>query len=147
MAIGLSLKKENLLSFKKSINEYVKSLNLEEPQQVFDIDMCVQLNDLSVDNINDIKKLEPFGEANKLPIFVIKNLKIDSIRAISDGKHLKLRLKDDKYIIDAIGFNMGELTDFYKLGEKVDILGNLEINSYGGNENIQMNLKDIAKSI
>ena len=147
MAIGLSLKKENLQSFKENINKYVKSLNLDEPQQVFEIDSCVDLKELDVNEVNDIYKLEPFGEANKMPIFAIKNLKIDSIRALSEGKHLKLRLKDDKYTIDAIGFNMGELSNLYKLGDKVDILGNLEINSYGGRENVQMNLKDIIKSI
>ena len=147
MAIGLSLKQENLESFKKAINEYVKSLNLEEPQQVFDIDMCVDLKELNVNEVKDLEKLEPFGEANKMPLFAIKNLKIDSIRALSEGKHLKLRLKDDKYIIDAIGFNMGELAEFYKLGDKVDILGNFEINSYAGNESVQMNLKDITKSV
>ena len=147
MAIGLSLKKEKLESFKKNINEYIKSLNLDEQQQVFEIDMCVNLKDINVNDINELKKLEPFGEANRMPIFAIKNLRIDSIRALTDGKHLKLRLKDDKYIIDAIGFNMGELTEFYKLGDKVDILGNLEVNSFNGTDSVQMNLKDIVKSI
>ena len=146
MAIGLSLKKENLKAFKNDINKYVKSLNLEEPQQVFEIDMCVELKDLNINNVSELKKLEPFGEANKMPLFAIKNLKIESIRALSEGKHLKLRLKDDKYNIDVIGFNMGQLTEFYKLGDKVDILGNLEINSFNGNESVQMNLKDIIKS-
>ena len=147
MAIGLSLKKEKLESFKKNINEYIKSLNLDELQQVFEIDMCVNLKDINVNDINELKKLEPFGEANRMPIFAIKNLRIDSIRALTEGKHLKLRLKDDKYIIDAIGFNMGELTEFYKLGDKVDILGNLEVNSFNGTDSVQMNLKDIVKSI
>ena len=147
MAIGLSLKKENLEEFKSNINKYVESLHLEQPQQVFDIDMCIELKDISTDEIKDLNKLEPFGESNRIPIFAIRNLKIDSIRALSEGRHLKLKLKDDKYTIDAIGFNMGELAEFYKLGEKVDILGNLELNPYNGVYNVQMNLKDITKSI
>ena len=93
MAIGLSLKKENLASFKKNINEYIKSLNLDKTKQTIDIDMLVSLKDLSIDTVKQIEKLEPFGEANRVPNFVIKKLKIDSIRAITEGKHLKLRLK------------------------------------------------------
>lgn len=147
MAVGLSLKKENLEEFKKEINKYIKNLNLEEIQQVIDIDMVVTLKDLSVDRIKELKKLEPFGEANKMPIFAIKNLKIEAIRALTEGKHLKLGLRDDNLRIDAIGFNLGELANEYKLGEKVDIVGNLEINSYNGMENIQMNIKDIKKSL
>ena len=91
--------------------------------------------------------LEPYGEANKNPLFLFKNLKINSIRALSDGKHLKLTLKDDNYIIDAIGFNMGELSNRYLLDDKVDIVGTLDINSFNGNENIQITIKDMKLSI
>ncbi len=147
MAVGLSLKKENLTSFKNDINEYVKSLNLGETEQVIEIDMEVMLKDLNLETVKELNKLEPFGEANRLPNFIIKNLKIDSIRALTEGKHLKLTLKDEKSKIDAIGFNLGELTNEYKLNDKVDIVGNLEINSYNGIESIQINLKDIKKSL
>ena len=91
--------------------------------------------------------LEPFGEGNKLPIFLYKNLKIDSIRALSEGKHLKLTLKDNRNIVNAIGFNLGELSNDYRIGDKVDVVGNLEINSFNGVENIQINIKDIMKSL
>ena len=96
--------------------------------------------------INEIKLLEPYGEANKIPIFIYKNLKIDSIRTLTDGKHLKLTLKDENKIINAIGFNMGILAENYLIGDKVDIIGMLEENEYNGNYNIQINLVDIRKS-
>ena len=147
MAVGLSLKKENLENFKKEINQYIKSLNLEEVQPVIDIDTEVDLKDLKIEVVNELKKLEPFGEANKMPNFIIKNLKIDAIRTLTEGKHLKLSLRDENFKIDAIGFNLGELANEYKLGEKVDIVGNLEINSYNGVDNIQMNIKDVKKSL
>ena len=97
--------------------------------------------------VNSLKELEPFGEENKNPLFVFKNLKIDSIRALSEGKHLKLTLKDSKNIVNAIGFNLGELVNEYKIGDKIDVVGNLEINSFNGVDNIQINIKDIMKSI
>jgi len=147
MAVGLSLKKENLKSFKEDINNYIKSLNIDKMQLILDIDMNVNLKDLNVDSVKELKKLEPFGESNRMPLFSIKNLKIDAIRALTDGKHLKLKLKDDNLSIDAIGFNLGYLAEEYKLGERVDIVGNLEINSYNGIDNVQMNLKDIIKSL
>ena len=81
-----------------------------------------------------------------MPLFLYKNLRIDSIRALSEGKHLKLTLKDDNYIIDAIGFNMGALADEYLIGDKIDVVGTLEINSFNNVEKIQINLKDVRKS-
>ena len=82
-----------------------------------------------------------------MPVFAFKNLKIDSIRALSEGKHLKLTLKDNNVIVNAIGFNMGELAEDYRIGDKIDVVGTLEINSFNGMDSIQINLKDIMKSI
>ena len=42
---------------------------------------------------------------------------------------------------------MGHLVDEYRIGDKVDVVGVLEINSYNGIEQVQMNLKDVMKSI
>ena len=81
-----------------------------------------------------------------MPVFIYRNLKIDSIRALSEGKHLKLTLKDDNFIIDAIGFNLGHLSNEYRIGDKIDVAGSLEINTYNSRENVQINLKDIRKS-
>ena len=77
---------------------------------------------------------------------MFKNLKINSIRALSEGKHLKLTLKEDNFMINAIGFNMGDLSEKYLLDDKVDVVGNLEINSFNGNESIQIVIKDLRKS-
>jgi single-stranded-DNA-specific exonuclease len=81
-----------------------------------------------------------------MPLFIYKNLKIDSIRALSEGKHIKLTLRDRNILIDAIGFNMGKLADEFLLGDKVDVVGCLELNKYNGRESVQINLKDMRKS-
>lgn len=113
---------------------------------VIHIDEEVSLRNINKEVVKELSLLEPFGEGNKMPLFLYKNLKIHSIRALSEGKHLKLTLKDDNYMIDAIGFNMGELANEYLIGNKVDIVGTLEINNFNNNDNIQINLKDIRKS-
>lgn len=82
-----------------------------------------------------------------MPLFLIKNMKIQSIRTLSEGKHIKLKLGIDNYIADAIGFNMGNIAEQYLIGDRVDVVGSLEINDFGDNENIQINLKDIRKTI
>ncbi len=82
-----------------------------------------------------------------MPIFAFKNLKIDSIRALSDGKHIKLTLKENNNIINAIGFNLGYLAEEYTIGDKIDVAGVLEINSFNGVDSLQINIKDIMKSV
>ena len=58
-----------------------------------------------------------------------------------------MTLKDENTIIDAIGFNLGYLADEYRIGDKIDVVGNLEINSFNGVDSLQINLKDVIKSI
>ena len=41
---------------------------------------------------------------------------------------------------------MGELAEEYLIDDKVDIVGNLDINSFNGMESIQIILKDMRKS-
>lgn len=146
MAIGITVEKEKFEDFKKDFIKYAHDSNISDIIPIINIDEEVYLKDISVRDVAELKLLEPFGEANKTPLFLLKNLKIHSIRALSEGKHLKLSLKDDNYWIDAIGFNLGHLSEEYRIGDKVDIVGTLEINQYNGRESIQINLKDIRKS-
>lgn len=148
MAIGITIKKENVDKFKNQLEEYAKNKKIEEIVPVINIDDKINLKDISIQDVKDLKLLEPFGEANQVPLFQLSELKVVSIRALSEGKHLKMTLKDEnnKYI-DVIGFNMGNLSEEYKIGNKVDVVGTLEINSYKEIENIQLNLKDIRHTV
>lgn len=147
MAIGLSLKKENYNMFKNKFEEIARDYKVDDIIPIIYVDSQVSSKTLNLDLVKQLKLLEPYGEGNKVPIFIYRNLKIDSIRTLTEGKHLKLTLKDDNNLINAIGFNMGQIADDYLIGDKVDIVGVLEVNSFNGNETIQINIRDIMKSI
>ena len=147
MAVGLTLNQNNLKAFKNKLEEIAKENKVNEIVPVIYIDAQITNKDFNVDFVKQIKQLQPFGESNKVPVFIYKNLKIDSIRTLTEGKHLKLTLKDDNTIINAIGFNMGHLGNEFLIGDKVDVVGNIEINSFNGKDAVQINIKDIMKSI
>ena len=147
MAVGLSLKKEEFERFKKEFETYAQKEKVKEIVPVIYIDHQITEQEMTFDTIEQLKLLEPFGEGNKKPLFTYKGLKIDSIRALSEGRHLKLTLKDENNTIHAIGFNMGHLTSEYLIGDKIDIVGYLELNHFNGVDTIQMNLKDVMRSI
>ena len=146
MAVGLSLKKEMFEEFKVNFEKLAEEAHTEEFVPVIKIDKEINLKDITIENVKGLNLLEPFGESNKTPVFIYKNLRIDSIRALSEGKHLKLTLKDGNTIINAIGFNMGGYSEEYLIGDKIDVVGILEINSFNGIESVQINMRDIRKS-
>lgn len=147
MAIGITIKKDKLEELKNEFEEIAQENHIEEIVPILKIDSQISLDEISKEMVESLKELEPFGEENKNPLFLFKNLKIDSIRALTEGKHLKLTVKENKNIVNAIGFNIGELANEYKIGDKVDIVGNLEMNTFNGVDNIQINIKDIMKSL
>ena len=146
MAVGLTLKKEHFEEFKARFEEVAKKANIKEMIPTLYIDEEVKLKDINMDLVKSLSILEPFGEANKVPLFLIRNLKIDSIRALSEGRHLKLSLRDESMVINAIGFDIGSLAEEYKIGDKIDVVGTLEINSFNGFSSVQINIKDLRKS-
>jgi len=147
MAVGLNLKESNIEEFKKELEKVAEEEHIEQIIPEIKIDAKINIEEINREMVASLKALEPFGEANKMPIFVFKNLRIDSIRALSEGKHLKLTLKDNNTIVNAIGFNMGKLAEDYRIGDKIDVVGTLEINSFNGVDSIQINLCDVMKSI
>ena len=147
MACGLSLTVENFEKFKKEITKYIdENLDISKLEKEIYIDEILTIDDLDIEKIKELKSLEPFGEGNPEPIIMYENVEINGIRTLSENKHLKLSLKKNDKIIDAIGFNLGELVERYKIGDTIDVVGNIEINSFNGKDLIQIRLIDIRKA-
>lgn len=147
MAIGLTLKKSEFENFRKAMIEFAKDKLPDDLMPIVKYDAEISTKDISKNTIESLKLLEPYGEANDYPIFVYKNVKVDSIRTLSNDKHLKLNIKEGNAIFNAIAFNMGDKKDSIRMGDKVDILHYLELNRYNGFESVQLNVKDIKKSL
>lgn len=148
MAIGLSLKKEDFEKFKQEFENYAEDIITDEMLiSNIEIDEELTSKDITIENVKELEKLEPFGEGNIEPIFMYKNLKISAIRTLSEGKHIKLSLIDENVQLDAIGFNMGEVANQYQIGDKIDVIGNIQINKFNNLEKVQILIKDLRKAI
>lgn len=146
MAVGVTVKQEKFQEFAERLEEKAKEAHTEQIVPIISIDKEITPKELTIEMAESLLELEPYGTSNKTPIFLIKGLKIDSIRTLVEGKHLKLTLQDGTNIINCIGFNLGSYADEFLLGDKVDIIGNVEINVFNNIKNIQINLKDMRKS-
>ena len=122
MAVGVTIRKEKLEEFKKEFEKIAKQERTEEIMPIINIDAKINLNEINKSMVESLRQLEPFGEGNKMPVFAFKNLKIDSIRALTEGKHIKLTLKSENTIVNAIGFNLGYMSEEFKIGDKIDVV-------------------------
>ena len=147
MAIGLSISEELIEKFTDKLNEIAESKNIKELQPTLPVEAEITSKEISMDTIKELEALKPYGEGNPMPLFVYRNAKVDGVRLLSNEKHLKLTLKEDSNIFDAIAFNMDNKKYSIKQGDKVDVLHSLEINTFNGIQKVQLNVKDIKKSL
>ena len=147
LAAGLSIEENKIKLFSEKFENVIKEKYNGKVEQIIEIDTEIKVTDLNVNLIKDIYTLRPYGQSNKLPVFLYKNLKVTSIRTLKEDKHLKLTLKDNKFLIEALAFSQGDRRDEIQIGDKIDVVCNVEINSYNTPKTIQLIVQDFKKSV
>lgn len=147
LAAGLSIEEDKIQEFTDKFEEVITKSIVGEPKQIIPVDERIDYRNLNIELLKDINTLRPYGQSNKEPIFMYKGLKVKSIRTIKEDKHLKLTLRDDKYQIEALAFSQGNRRDELRLGDKIDVLCNVDINTYTTPRTIQLVLQDFKRAV
>lgn len=143
LAAGFTINKDDFVEFKNRLEEYARENNKIMPTYTYKIDKVIKASELTVDNIKSVELLKPFGSENPKPLFLITNALVDQIIPISDGKHIRLKLKYENINVSATLFRT-TLDEFcYKNGDRVDLLVDLSTNLYNGVEYLSAIIKDI----
>ena len=147
LAAGLSVKRCELDKFRTLINEYArKNLSDEDMIPTLEIDSVVNFSDVTLALAESLQILEPYGVGNPIPVFALKGISVNELSGISDSKHTKFVFGDGRHTISAMYFsNSPESLDIY-VGDKVDILFNVDINEWGGRKSVQLIIRDIKPS-
>ncbi|MBU1032157.1 single-stranded-DNA-specific exonuclease RecJ [Patescibacteria group bacterium] len=143
-AAGFSLLSRHVEVFQKKLEKH--NIVLPEEEKVLMIDAEVNAKQLTKNLVYELSKFEPFGIDNKKPIFATKNMQVSDTRTVGNGKHLKFKVIDPERSegpIDAIAFGMGQLVNQFKSDQIIDLAYNLELDTYNGNDKLQLKVKDI----
>lgn len=143
MAAGMSLSIDQLPAFQKDFSEAVEHTALAEPPLI--IDDVVKLSEISIDSLEEINQLKPFGVDQEAPIFAVKSAQLKKARTVgAEDVHLKLLIEQDQQVLDIIAFRFGSEKRALIIDEPIDVAGTLEINEWQGTRSPQMLLTDLA---
>ena len=143
-AAGCTLDRENIELLSQGLEEIARSvLKDEDLIPSITVDDCLKLAELTIDAVNDIRSLEPFGSGNPEPVFYSGNLEVMDSWIVGEN-HLKLRLRQGESIQEAIGFNLADMQPVQ--GSAINIVYTPEINKWNGNEKVQMRILDLESS-
>lgn len=147
LAAGLSVTRGNLDAFRKKINEYaLLKLSDEDMVPTIEADLEISLSDITLDLAEEIRILEPFGVGNPVPTFVIRSATVNELSSVSDGKHTRIAMSSGKNVVFGMCFSMPMSSMNFSVGDKVDILFNVDINEWGGRKSVQLIVRDIKES-
>ena len=143
-AAGMSLPVENVEKLRKAINQYIEEKELDITQgRTTEIDEKISIDEISVDFIEQLGILSPFGMDFAKPTFLIENAKVIESRQIGAAKnHLKIKLQGEAYTLDCVAFDMGAQVDEFSIFEQNSFIGKLEINEWNGNRLPQLMVED-----
>ena len=143
-AAGFSISAENYPEFQERLVADASELLPEDaltPQ--LEVDVALKPSEISLDTVETIGKLAPFGSGNESPRFMAHNCRIADARAVGHGAHLKLSVDTGADLCDAIWFRQGERVYELSVGEQVDMAFALDANTWQGQTKVQMMVEDI----
>jgi len=141
-ACGVKVAEGKLEDFRTAVNDYYRGLKLENQERFLEIreDLVVEdFEDLSLEFMDELKTLEPFGEGNQVPIFRFQEVRVmDAARLGDKGQHLRLSLWDRMgHYFKVIGFGVPEEYLNVRAGDVVDVWVTLEENVFRGIRSVE----------
>ncbi|MDE6834722.1 MAG: single-stranded-DNA-specific exonuclease RecJ [Ruminococcus sp.] len=140
---GFTIKSGMKEDFKNLLEKYAVENHKKMPLFTVRADAVLTSDMINIKNINDLNLLEPYGEGNEKPCFIIQNAYINEVIPLSDGKYSKLRIEIDKYRFEALAFFISPDSLMVKSGDLCDMVVKLTINEFNGNTSINLIIQDI----
>lgn len=149
LAAGFTIREENIGAFREKMNQYVRSsYGGELPVSSLEVDAPVIFPaKVTLDEVKHLAALEPFGAGNSRPVFALLGATVDSLQAVGQGHHLKLRLSKGMTRFNGIFFSATAEEYGIRVGMRVDAAFYFQVNTFRGNTSLQMQFIDIRPSL
>jgi len=145
MAAGFTILEGNIPAFRERVCRLVTLRTGGAPMESSidvdaEIEHCAQLTAPQVESLSE---LEPFGSGNPKPVLLLRGSAVVSCCDVGGGRHLKMKLRRDGVVLDAIFFSANSAACGVAAGERLDVLFTPQINEFRGSRTVQLQLCDL----
>jgi single-stranded-DNA-specific exonuclease len=149
-AAGLSITRAHIPELRRRLNEHAAS-NLTEMDLVpaVNIDMELPAEAVTLGLAEELRALEPFGQANPRPVFVTRGLRVLNEPRVMKEKHLKFRVAGTHARpLEAVWWGgVEELAGrTLRPGTRIELAYTVEPNTWQGETRLQLVVKDVKIS-
>ena len=152
-ACGFMMKYDGLRALKDGLEEKMNEL-YEQNREIFDedfgFDMEIVGQDVTVELGELLECLAPFGNQNKKPFFLMRDVVAKELALMGDdGKHMRFAgVCPDGKVVQCVHFNNAkEYQEIVSAEQPVNILGSVEVQVWNGNKKVQFIVEKIIEKI
>lgn len=151
-ACGFLIEEENFVLFKQKANEDLSQRVQAEPdllQQRAQYDMIITGNDMSLDFMEQLEMLEPYGCSNRRPVFCLKEVSLTNQQKMGkEGNHARFFAHcSDGSSAECVFFAKAVQHEELIHGKALlDLYGTLQMNIWNGNKKVQFVVERIEAS-
>lgn len=144
MAAGMTMEIDYIEALEQGLNDWMFKLSEHTSlAPAKHVSVKLEENDISINNIRDIQRLSPFGTDFEKPLLEIDDNEVVDVRAIGKDKN-HLKLVTGQLQLQSLFWKNGQLATQIEPGQPINLLGNLQINEWNGNQSPQFIIQDIA---
>lgn len=143
-AAGMTMNVDALDGFKIAFEAAVaERITVAQLTPEITINASLPLDDISMQFFQIISQMEPFGPDNIRPIFIAKSVYDTGYTKLAKEQHISFNVTQGKTNVRGIGYNMPENLKIIKSGKPFDLVFQLQINEWQGNQSVQMQVIDV----
>ena len=144
-AVGVTLPVANLEEFTNRLCDYMDQLPEDAFHPLIEIDSMVSLDELTIENVELMEKLAPFGQENRVPCLLARDVTMANCRAVGAEKnHFSCALSDGTNRVSGIMFHCNDIDELMKTCNVVNAAFEVQIDEWRGRRTVKAMLKSLS---
>ena len=145
LAGGFTVKEGCMESFRRlfpaAAAEQAQSMGGGETEGIAAIDAWISPEDLSLEFVETLEKMAPFGEGNPEPRFGLRGIRFSEVRAIGEGRHLSVNIAEAGGL-RGVWWRNGEKVEYFRSNSAsmFDVMFTASISNFGGERHVEINI-------
>lgn len=144
-AVGVTLPTANLPEFERRLCTYMDTLPEGAFHPLIEIDTCVSLDELTLENVEKLDALAPFGQENLVPCFIARDVTLANCRTVGAEKnHFSCALSDGRNTVGGIMFHCTDIEALMHTDSVVNAAFEVQIDEWRGRRSVKAMLQSLA---
>lgn len=143
---GFSLPADKVEDFRQMVYAFCRECYPKMPEYTVYADMEVTGKQLTEEALTELSKLEPCGEGNRRPLFLLRNCVVSSKRALKEGRFTSFEAQTGGVKLKALCFGIPFAKFHTEIGGMVDIIATAELNEFRGEKTVTLKVQELRPS-